>query len=81
MEENLILKKLSQIAKDISGVDIDLELGADIPATLGMDSFQMAMFFCSVEEQFGTNIHDFCQCRNTTALINVIQEGGKYEEK
>ena len=49
MEENLILKKLSQIAKDISGVDINLELGADIPTTLDMDSFQMAMFFCSVE--------------------------------
>lgn len=81
MEENLILKTLSQIAKDISGVDVDLELGADIPTTLDMDSFQMAMFFCSVEEQFGTTIHDFCQCRNTTALINVIQKGGKYEKK
>lgn len=81
MDENVILYKLSQIAKDISGVDIDLELGADIPTTLDMDSFQMAMFFCSVEEQFGVTIQDFCQCRNTAALINVIQEGAKYEKK
>lgn len=76
MEESLILNKLSQIAKDISGTDAALELDTDIATTCDMSSFQMAMFYCAVEDHFDVAVENFYLCRNTTTLIDVIQKGG-----
>ena len=74
--ENLILEKLTQIAKEISGSTTVLEMNVDIATACDMSSFQMAMFYCAVEDHFGVTVEDFYLCRNTTTLVDVIQKGG-----
>lgn len=71
-----ILNGLSEIVSELTQTVQSINMDTDFVNDCNLSSFQMAMFFCEVEERFDLTIEDFIKYRKAAAIVKMIAEKG-----